>query len=124
MSEIVFRSASPIGDTDTNALPVESVAAAVAFYTNALGFTQVSQEGKRAELRRGDAVIGLEENDSDPEQASVYFGVSDVETLRAELEAKGLEPTPIRVDEYGGNRYRVFFAKEPCGVCFCFGEPA
>jgi hypothetical protein len=21
-------------------------------------------------------------------------------------------------------RYRVFFAKEPYGVCFCFGQPA
>jgi hypothetical protein len=45
-------------------------------------------------------------------------------TMRRDLEAKGIEPSPVRLDEHGGKRYLVFFAREPHGVCFCFGQPA
>ncbi len=89
-----------------------------------LGFSLVSKEGKTAILRRDEATIGLAVNGRDPEQASCYFAVGDVEALRRELEAKGIEPSPLRLDEHEGKRYRVFFAKEPYGVCFCFGQPA
>ena len=68
------------------------------------------------------AEIGLAVNSADPEQASVYFEVSDPDALRADLEAKGIEPSALRMDNYGGSQYRVFFAKEPYGVCFCFGK--
>ena len=72
-----------------------------------------------------DAVrIGLAVNGRDPEQASCYFDVSDVEALRLDLDATGIEPGDIAVQEHEGKRYRVFFAKEPYGVCFCFGLPA
>lgn len=119
---VAFRGASPIGDTDVAALPVRDVDAAIGYYTQVLGFTVVEREKERATLRRGGATIGLAKNDVDPEQASCYFAVSDVETLRKEYDAKGIEPSPLRVDEYGGKRFRVFFAREPYGVCFCFGQ--
>jgi hypothetical protein len=117
-----FNRVAPIGDTDTNALPVKAIGPAVGYYTQVLGFTLLSREEQRATLRRDDAQIGLAVNGADPEQASCYFAVSDVEALRRELEAKGIEPSPLRVDEYNGKRYRVFFAQEPYGVCFCFGQ--
>ncbi len=120
----VFESVSPIGDTDTNALPVKEIGPAVGYYTQVLGFTLVSQQGGTATLRRDAATVGLAQNDADPEQASVYFAVNDVAALRDELAAKRIEPSPLRIDEYGGKRYQVFFAKEPFGVCFCFGQPA
>ena len=119
---VAFQSVSSIGDTDTNALPVKDVGPAVAYYTQVLGFDVVSRDGDAAVLRRGAAVIGLQKNDADPEQASCYFSVSDVDALRAEYAARHVEPSPIRVDEYNGKSYRVFFAKEPYGVCFCFGQ--
>ncbi len=50
--------------------------------------------------------------------------VSDVEALRSELDAKGIEPGHVGVQEHEGKAFRVFFAKEPYGVCFCFGQPA
>jgi len=96
----------------------------VGYYTQVLGFSVVSRDGNKAVLRRDEAQIGLARNGEDPEQASCYFSVSDVEALRRELEARGIEPSPLRVDEHGGEKYRVFFAKEPYGVCFCFGQPA
>lgn len=117
-----FEGAFPIGDTDVGNLPVKHLGPAIGFYTLVLGFGLVSREEKRAQLRRGAARIGLAENGLDPEQASVYFAVANVESLRRELEARGIDPTPIRLDNHGGKEYRVFFAREPYGVCFCFGQ--
>lgn len=117
-----FNGAYPIGDTDVASLPVKHLGPAIGYYTQVLGFSVVSREGKRAVLRRDEAQIGLAENGQDPEQASVYFAVADVEGLRGELEAKGIDPTPLRVDLHEGKQYRVCFAREPYGVCFCFGQ--
>ena len=89
-----------------------------------LGFSLVSANRTSAVLRRDDAQIGLAVNGRDPERASCYFPVSDVDALWRELSAKGVEPGAIDVQVYEGDRYRVFFAKEPYGVCFCFGQPA
>src|SRR5438034_11818995 len=121
-SRAVFKGVHPIGDTNTDALPIRSLGPAIGYYTQVLGFTVVSKEKDRALLQRDEATIGLAVNGQDPEQASCYFNVSDVEALRQELEGKGIEPSPLRVDDHGGKKYRVFFAQEPYGVCFCFGQ--
>jgi lactoylglutathione lyase len=122
-ASVAFKGVYPIGDTDPNALPVRSLGPAIGYYTQVLGFSVVSKERDRAVLQRGEAKIGLAVNGQDPEQASCVFAVSDVESLRRELSDKGIEPSPLRVDEYGGKQYRVFFAQEPYGVCFCFSQP-
>ena len=67
--------------------------------------------------------IGLAVNGRDPEQASCWFSVGDVEALWQEYHAKGIAPGIIDEQEYDGKPYRVFFAKEPYGVCFCFTQP-
>jgi hypothetical protein len=122
--EVLFKGVYPIGDTDTNALPVKEIGPAVGYYTQVLGFELVRKDRTTAVLKRDDAQIGLAVNGLDPEQASCYFPVGDVEALRSELDAKGIEPGEIDLQEYDGKPYRVFFAKEPFGVCFCFGQPA
>jgi lactoylglutathione lyase len=120
----VFKGVYPIGDTDTNALPVKSIGPAVGYYTQVLGFSLVEKDRESAVLTRDDVRIGLAVNGRDPEQASCYFDVSDVEALRCELEARHIEPGDVAVQEHEGRSFRVFFAKEPYGVCFCFGQPA
>ena len=122
--EPLFKGAFPIGNTDVNALPVKEIGPAIGYYTRVLGFEVVSRGPKVATLRRGDATIGLAVNGADPEQASCYFSVTDLEAVRAELAEAGIEPTPIRQDRHDGKLFRVCFAKEPYGVCFCFGSPA
>ena len=123
MSEsVIFHSVSPIGDTKTEALPVNEIDAAVCYYADTLGFTPVTQQETSATLKRDDVTIGLAVNGEDPEQASCYFAVSDVESLREMLTVRGMDTSDLRTDTYEGNSYRVFFAKEPCGVCFCFGQ--
>lgn len=116
-----FLSANPIGDTDILALPVKEVGPAVAYYQQVLGFQATERSDNTAILVRDQATIGLAVNGKDPEQASCYLEVENLDALREELVAKGSSPTPFRIDNYGGNQYRVFFDKEPYGVCFCFG---
>jgi lactoylglutathione lyase len=123
-STVIFKAVYPIGNTDTNALPVKAIGPAVGYYTQVLGFSVVSKDRESALLERDEARIGLAVNGRDPEQASCYFAVSDLEALRNELAATGIDPSEIGVQDHGGKRFRVFFAKEPYGVCFCFGEPA
>jgi hypothetical protein len=120
---VFFRAVGPIGDTDTNALPVKEIGPAVGYYTQCLGFSLVSRDQKTAVLRRDDVQIGLAVNGQDPEQASCWFSVGDVDALWRELDARGIEPGTIDEQEYDGEPYRVFFAKEPYGVCFCFTHP-
>ena len=120
--DIRFNSVGPIGDTDVSALPVKELGPAIGYYGQVLGFELESKGEGTAVMVRDDARIGLAVNGEDPEQASCYFGVSDAEALRAELEGVGIEPSEMRIDTYDGQDYRVFFAKEPYGVCFCFTQ--
>ena len=124
MANIHFNGVYPIGDTKVAALPVQELGPAIGYYTQVLGFSLVSKTKTSAVLRRNDAEIGLAANGEDPCQASCYFAVSNVDALRQELDAKGIEPSELREDTHDGKQYRVFFAKEPYGVCFCFGSPA
>ena len=118
-----FRAVGPIGDTDTNALPVRELGPAVGYYTQCLGFALVSRDPTTAVLRRDDVQIGLAVNGRDPEQASCWFSVGDVDALLREYEARGIGPGIVDEQVYDGRPYRVFFAKEPYGVCFCFTQP-
>lgn len=119
-----FAGVYPIGETDVQALPVKELGPAIGYYTQVLGFAVTDRGDITATLRRDAAQIGLAVNDGDPEQASCYFAVSDVAALREELAAKGIEPSPLQPEEHDGRQLVIFFAKEPYGVCFCFGQPA
>lgn len=118
----MFLGAFPIGDSDPQRVPIKDVGPAVAYYTQVLGFRLVERQETAAVLQRDDARIRLEQNNLDPEQVSLYFSVDKVEPVRAELLAKLAEPSEFRIDEYNGQRYQVFFVKEPYGVCFCIGQ--
>ncbi|MHC5542155.1 VOC family protein [Singulisphaera rosea] len=126
MSEpiLFFKAVGPIGNTDTDALPAKEIGPAIGYYTQCLGFSLVAKDGKTARLQRDDVKIGLAVNGQDPEQASCWFSVGDVDALWHELDAKGIAPGIIDEQEYDGKPYLVFFAKDPIGVCFCFTQPA
>lgn len=122
-SSTTFESVSLISGADVLALPVRTVAEALPYYTDILGFAPASTKENTAVLERDGVRIGLAVTDEDPEQVSVYFSVGDVEALHTELSGKGAAPSALQNSEYGGRPYRIFFAKEPSGVCFCFGTP-
>jgi lactoylglutathione lyase len=127
-----FKTISPIGDGDTNAVPVKDIGPAIGFYTRMLGFSVVTKDEKSAVLKRDDVQVGLvSKQGHDPKRAgSFYFDVVDVEALRREFQGKGGKPGAIELQEYEGKNYRLFFLRE-CdmmashdGYCFCFGQPA
>lgn len=122
-----FKAVFPISNEDTNALPVRELSVAIRFYETVMGFSVATRDSASVVLKRDDVQIGLiEKADHDPKEAgSCYFSVSDVESLRAELDGKGGELSGIRIDEYEGKNYRIFFLREhDDGYCFCFGQPA
>jgi catechol 2,3-dioxygenase-like lactoylglutathione lyase family enzyme len=127
-----FKSISPIGKGDTNAIPVKDIDPAVTFYTEVLGFSLVTKDVRSAVLGRDDVKVGLVAKiDHDPKRAgSFYFDVAELETLRHEFESKGGKPGAIEIQKHEGKNYRLFFLRE-CdmmeihdGYCFCFGQPA
>lgn len=118
-----FTAAGPIGDTDLQELPVRELGPAIGYYTQCLGFALVTKDDRTARLRRDDVEIGLAVNGRNPEQASCWFSVGDVEALWREYDAKGIGPGLIDGMVHDGHPLRVFFAEEPYGVCFCFTQP-
>ena len=123
-----FQAVGPIGASNPHAMPVRDVDTAIPFYQEQLGFTlrSVSSEAPRTAILSRDLVtLGLSENGEDPEQASCYLNVRDVDAIWAEFRAKGLdvssEPGPMAHD---GKHYRVFFLRDPDGLCYCISQPA
>ena len=116
----------PISGEDLAALPVKEIGPAVAFYETVLAFAVVARDETTATLQRDDARLGLvKDPDHKPEEAgSCAFAVTDLDAMRAELDGRGLDLGGIRIDEWGGKKYRVFFLREAeNGYCYCFSQP-
>src|SRR6266536_3798040 len=121
-----YEAVFPIGDTDPRSLPVADLERAIDYYQKRLGFalrSRTTSPCRAALLVRDGVVIGLAENGKDPEQASCYMDVSDVALAFEELQDQGLEVSEIQTQEYSGTTYRVFFLRDPDGLCFCIGQP-
>jgi lactoylglutathione lyase len=112
---------------DNMNLPVESLAMALPFYENVLGFHVVSRSEaphKAAILERDQIQIGLAENGGDPSQDGCAFHVKGVESLLAEFIANGLqkELSDFSNEERGESTWKVFYVVAPDGLCYWFGE--
>ena len=121
-----FNGVYPISGEDLAALPVKAIGPAVAFYQSVLGFSVVAGDDETATVQRDDVRLGLvRKPDHDPGQAgSCAFGVADLDAMHRELGGRGLDLGGIRVDEWGGKKYRVFFLREAeNGYCYCFTQP-
>ena len=115
----------PISGEDLSALPVREIAPAVEFYKAVLGFTVVASDDATATLQRDDARIGLvRKPDHKPGEAGSFaIAVTDLDAMRAELDGRGLDLGAIRIDEWDGKKYRVFFLREAeNGYCYCFSQ--
>ena len=122
----MFKGAYPISGEDLMALPVQEIGPAVEFYRAVLGFDVVSSDETTAVLQRDSAQIGLvRKPDHKPEEAGSFaIGVTDLDAIHRELDGRGLDLGGVRVDEWDGRRYRVFFLREAeNGYCFCFSQP-
>ena len=121
-----FKGVYPISGEDLSTLPVKAIAPAVEFYRTVLGFTVVDRDDAAATLQRDDARIGLvrKPDHKSGEAGSFAIAVADLGAMRAELDGRGLDLGGIRVDEWDGKKYRVFFLREAeNGYCYCFTQP-
>jgi len=112
---------------DNMNLPVRSVAAALPFYEETLGFTVVSRSQNPQEsavLSRDQVRMQLVENGGDPTQDGCAFWVTGIDALFAEFRTRGLvkEMAAIGEETRDGARWRVFFVVAPDGLCYWFGE--
>jgi len=107
-------------------LPVKSLAMALPFYENVLGFKVVSRSEsphKAAVLERDQIQIRLVENGGDPSQDGCAFHVKGVESLLEEFNANGLQKeSDFSTEEHGGSTWKVFYVVAPDGLCYWFGE--
>ena len=121
-----FNAVYPISGEDLSALPVKAIGPAVAFYQSVLGFTVLASDEATATLQRDDVRLGLvQKPDHKAEEAgSCAFAVADLDALHRELDGRGLDLGGIRIDEWDGKKYRVFFLREAGnGYCYCFSQP-
>jgi lactoylglutathione lyase len=121
-----FKGIYPISGEDLSALPVKVIGLAVEFYQRVLQFSVVASDEATATIQRDDARLGLVcKPDHKPEEAgSCAIAVADLDMMHAELDGRGLDLGSIRIDEWNGKKYRVFFLREALnGYCYCFNQP-
>ncbi len=61
-------------------------------------------------------------NGRDPSQNGAAITVPNAESMRSDLEARGVEVANWRIDERDGDRYQVFFVVAPDGLCYYFQQ--
>jgi lactoylglutathione lyase len=121
-----FKGVYPISGEDLSALPVKEIGPAVEFYKRVLGFSVVATDETTATLQRDGARLGLvrKPGHKPGEAGSCAFAVADLDAMHKELDGRGLDLGDIRVDEWDGKKYRVFFLREAeNGYCYCFSQP-
>ena len=74
-------------------------------------------------LERDGTRIGFAVNGGDPAQEGAAIRVTDIDGIKSQLEASGVNAGESRVDERDGKKLNVFFVVAPDGLCYYFHEP-
>lgn len=96
-----------------------SLADALTFYTEQLGFVIAWQGGGMAGVRRGSVELNLVENGDRAlaDTASFSIGVDDLDALYQEYRAVAARVGPLELKDWGRREFHVIL---PSGVCFQF----
>ena len=96
-----------------------SLAQALAFYTEQMGFSVVWRDGSAAGIARDGVAFNLVENDNRAwaENASFSIGVSDLEALYGEYRHLSAKVGPPEMKAWGRREFHLI---TPSGVCFQF----
>ena len=110
-----FRSVTPMIPTG------DSLAAALAFYTEHLGFSVVWQSPEMAGIRRDGVSFNLVQNDDRAwaDNASFSIAVSDLEALYEEYRRVPAQIGPLERKPWGRREFHMIV---PSGVCLQFYE--
>jgi catechol 2,3-dioxygenase-like lactoylglutathione lyase family enzyme len=98
-----------------------SLAEALAFYTDHMGFAVVWQSGAMAGIRRDGIAFNVVENDNRvwADNASFSIGVADLEALYQEYRQIPAEVGPLELKSWGRREFHMIV---PSGVCLQFYE--
>ena len=96
-----------------------SLTAALAFYTEHMGFSIVWQGDRMAGIERDDVAFNLVENDNRvwADNASFSIGVSDLEALYQEYRHIPAKVGPLELKTWGRREFHMIV---PSGVCLQF----
>jgi len=96
-----------------------SLAQAVAFYTEQLGFSVVWQTDEMAGIRRDAIAFNLVSNDNRAwaDNASFSIGVSDLDALYDEYRGTSANVGPLETKPWGRREFHLI---APSGVCLQF----
>lgn len=125
MTQPAFKSASPY-QNDVLALPVKDLDVASDWYCQHFGMTEVERSEAPVPaviLERDGTRIGFAINGGDASQDGAAILVTNIQQVRDELQANGIEIANWRVDERDGQKQQVFFVVAPDGLCYYFYEP-
>ncbi len=120
MSEPVFKAAFPFQE-NVLTLPVTDLDLATDWYSRNFGMVEVQRHDQPVPtvvLERDGTRIGFSINGGDATQDGAAILVANIEQLKKEFEARGVEVGNWRVDEREGRRLRVFFVVAPDGLCY------
>jgi catechol 2,3-dioxygenase-like lactoylglutathione lyase family enzyme len=120
-----FKKAYPF-QKDVLALPVADLDSSSRWYCEHFGMVEVErlhQPVPTVILERDGTRLGFAVNGGDPAQDGAALLVSDIGSLKDELEHKGAKVGNWRVDDRDGEKYQVFFVIAPDGLCYYFHEP-
>ena len=120
----LFEAAYPYQD-DVLALPVEDIDTAAAYYGKAFGLVEVERRDAPVPtviMERDGTRIGFAVNGGDASNDGAAILVTDIDRARELLEANGVEPGEVRIDERDDGRFRVFFVVAPDGLCYYFHQ--
>jgi catechol 2,3-dioxygenase-like lactoylglutathione lyase family enzyme len=96
-----------------------SLASALAFYTEEMGFSVVWQDGNAAGIAREGVAFNLVENDNRAwaDNASFSIGVSDLDALYREYRHISAKVGPLEMKAWGRREFHLI---APSRVCFQF----
>lgn len=111
---------------DPLALPVKDLDEASQWYCQHFGMTEVERRDEPAPtvvLERDGVQVGFAINGGDASNDGAAILVSNIQSMKDELQASGVSIANWRVDERDGKKFQVFFAVAPDGLCYYFHEP-
>src|SRR5437764_14733201 len=98
---------------------VNSLAAALSFYTEHMGFSIIWQGDSIAGIERDSVALNLVENDNKTcaDNASFSIGVSDVEALYTEYRTLPAKVGPLELNPWGRREFHLNAPSRRCFQC-------
>ncbi len=119
-----FEAAFPF-QNDVLALPVIDIDTTAEYYADMFGLKEVERHDDPVPtviMERDGTRIGFAINGGDPTQDGAAIRVSDIYSLKRELESNGVETANWRVDKREDQILQVFFVIAPDGLCYYFHQ--